>query len=82
MNKGKIYYTDLVLPKAKVVQDLFTRLTYLNVFTINFFRLKVEGMMEEGGGFLFENETSLGTCEDSFEKNSPINGLLSQFWHQ
>jgi hypothetical protein len=26
----------------------------------------VEGMMEEGGGFLFENETSLGTCADSF----------------
>jgi len=38
--------------------------------------------MEEGGGFLFENETSLGTCEDSFEKNSQINGLQSQFWHQ
>ncbi len=40
----------------------------INVFTLKFFRLKVEGMMEEGGGFLFENETSLGTCVDSFEK--------------
>ncbi len=33
--KDKIYYADLVL-QAKIVQDLFTRQNYLNVFSLNF----------------------------------------------